>query len=64
MTEVSGKVVPVEVKSGKSYKRHSALTNVLATENYGIERAIVLCEDNVSSEGRITYYPIYMVAFI
>lgn len=64
VTEVSGKVVPVEVKSGKSYKRHSALTNVLATENYGIERAIVLCEDNVSSEGRITYYPIYMVAFI
>jgi predicted AAA+ superfamily ATPase len=36
------RVVPIEVKSGKSYKRHSALTKALATSNWGIERAVVL----------------------
>jgi uncharacterized protein len=59
-----GHVVPVEVKSGKDYKRHSALNNVLKTKNYGIEEAFVLCEDNVSSGGKVTYLPIYMAAFI
>jgi predicted AAA+ superfamily ATPase len=56
-------VVPLEVKSGKSYKRHSALNNVLATENYDIQQAIVLCEDNVSAEGSVAYLPIYMAMF-
>ena len=37
--ELNGKVVPLEIKSGKDYKRHSALCNVLADENYGIEYA-------------------------
>lgn len=27
--ELDGKVVPLEIKSGKDYKRHSALNNVL-----------------------------------
>lgn len=57
-------VLPLEVKSGKTYKRHSALTNVLATENYGIERALVLCEGNLEVEGKVTYAPIYCVAFL
>lgn len=39
--ELNGKVVPLEIKSGKDYKRHSALCNVLADENYGIEYAYV-----------------------
>ena len=53
---------PIEVKSGKSYKRHNALRNLLDTPNYGISEAIVLCEDNLSVEGAITYCPVYMVA--
>jgi hypothetical protein len=57
-------VVPLEVKSGKSYKRHSALDNVLKTTNYDIEQAYVLCEDNVSTEGSVAYLPIYMIIFI
>lgn len=55
-----GEVLPVEVKSGKSYKRHSALTNLLVRENYSIGSAVVLCEDNLSAEGRVTYCPAYM----
>ena len=35
----SGKVIPIEVKSGKDYQRHNALTNVLADQNYDIEFA-------------------------
>ena len=57
----SGRVLPVEVKSGKSYKRHSALTKVLSSQNYRVERAVVLCEGNVSSAGKVRYLPVYMV---
>lgn len=62
--EYGEKIVPIEVKSGKNYKRHSALNNVLDVKNYGIDQAIVLCEDNVSVAGKIVYLPVYMVAFI
>ena len=52
------------MKSGKDYTRHSALSNVLANENYGIERAFVLSGYNVSVKGKLVYLPIYMVMFI
>lgn len=59
-----GKVLPVEVKSGKDYKLHSALNNMLRTEEYGIETAYVLSEYNVSVEQRegkpVYYLPLYM----
>lgn len=64
VTEVGETVLPIEVKSGKSYKRHSALSNVLATENYGIGSAVVLCEGNLSVDGKVAYLPVYMVAFV
>ena len=59
-----GIVLPVEVKSGKDYKRHSALNNVMSSPNYEIGRAVVLCEGNVSEEGGVLYAPVYMVMFI
>ncbi|EUB30512.1 PF13635 domain protein [Olsenella uli MSTE5] len=33
-------VLPIEVKSGKTYKRHSALDNVMKVENYRIDQAV------------------------
>lgn len=57
-------VMPVEVKSGKTYKRHSALTKLLKVENYGINRAFVLYEGNVQVDGPVTYLPIYMAMFL
>ncbi len=60
----AGRVVPVEVKSGKGYARHSALHKALDTPNYGIEAAVVLCEDNVSVNGAVAYCPVYMAAFL
>ena len=62
--ECDGRVVPVEVKSGKDYKRHSALDKVLADGNYKIARAYVLGNDNVSAEGPIVYAPVYASMFI
>lgn len=60
----AGRVVPVEVKSGKGYARHSALRKALETPNYGIEEAVVLCEDNVSVDGAVAYCPAYMATFL
>ena len=57
-------VVPIEVKSGKGYARHSALDNVMATPNYAISRAYVLCEGNIHRDGGVTYLPVYMSMFL
>lgn len=62
--EYNGKIMPIEVKSGKDYNRHSALNNVLNIENYSIDEAFVLSNFNVSVVDKITYYPIYMLMFI
>lgn len=62
--EYNGKVMPIEVKSGKDYRKHSALIHVIDTPNYSIDEAIVLSNYNVSVSGKITYYPIYMLMFI
>lgn len=59
-----GVVKPVEVKSGKDYERHNALNNVLNVSNYDIPEAYVLCNDNLSVNGKRTYLPIYMLMFI
>lgn len=62
--EKGGKVVPIEVKSGKDYQRHNALTNVMGNSDYGIEQAYILCNDNVKADGRLLYMPVYMVMFL
>ncbi len=62
--EHKGKVLPIEVKSGKSYQRHSALNNIMEVKNYNIDEAYVLSNFNVEVKGNITYYPIYMLMFI
>lgn len=57
-------VVPIEVKSGKDYSVHSALTNFTKNEGYHIKKAFVLSNDRViKTKGKITYLPIYYVMF-
>lgn len=57
-------VLPIEVKSGKDNKVHSALDKFLATTDYHITRAVVFSnEQNVHVEQGITYMPIYYVMF-
>ena len=58
--EMSGKVVPIEVKSGKAYKVHKALNNFMSVPDYHMEKAYVFSVGNVETEGTVTYLPIYM----
>ena len=62
--EYNGRILPIEVKSGKDYNRHSALNNVLNIDNYSVNEAFVLSNYNVSVVDKVTYYPIYMLMFI
>lgn len=62
--EYNGKVLPIEVKSGKSYQRHSALSNIMEISNYPIEEAFVFSNFNVEVRGTLVYYPIYMLMFL
>ena len=58
--EMSGKVVPIEVKSGKAYKSHKALDHFMNVPDYHLEKAYVFSAQNVETEGSVIYLPIYM----
>ena len=60
LIELDGKVVPIEVKSGKAYKTHKALDHFMNVSDYHIEKAFVLSTGNVEKDERVTYLPIYM----
>lgn len=62
--EYQGKILPIEVKSGKSYQRHCALNHILEISNYAIEEAFILSNYNVEVKGNLIYYPIYMLMFL
>lgn len=56
--------VPIEVKSGKDYTVHSALSALVRNEEYHIKKAYVVSnERNVTRNGKIIYIPIYYVMF-
>ena len=58
--EIGGKVVPIEVKSGKNYKAHKSLENFISVPDYHIEKAYVFSMGNIEQSGNIVYLPIYM----
>ena len=64
VVELNGECTIIEVKSGKNYKKHSALNNVLKSSEYNIKNAIVLCNYNIEKKDGIIYYPIYMTMFM
>ena len=56
--------VPIEVKSGKDYTVHSALSSFVKNEDYHIKKAFVLSnERTIKTVGKIAYVPIYFVMF-
>ncbi len=57
-------VVPIEVKSGKDYYVHSAISKAADNPEYDIENAYVLVNGNVSRDGKLLYIPVYMSSFI
>lgn len=57
-------VIPLEVKSGKDYTVHRALTKFLKVETYNIHQAFVLSnEQKVYQKSGVTYIPIYYIMF-
>lgn len=63
LMEKNGFVLPIEVKSGKDYHRHSALTNLLSENEYNIREALVLSNGNIEQQSKVLYAPIYMTMF-
>lgn len=58
-------VLPIEVKSGKDYRVHSALDKFLSNKDYGIKKGMVLSnEREVFSEDGIDYLPVYDIMFL
>lgn len=58
-------VLPIEVKSGKDYTRHSALNNLLKVRDYNIAAGLVLSNSReIKTVGNVTYMPVYYVMFI
>jgi hypothetical protein len=56
--------VPIEVKSGKDYRVHSALSTLVQNEDYHIQKAFVVSnERTVTVKGKIIYIPIYDIMF-
>lgn len=58
-------VLPIEVKSGKDYMVHSALSKMVSVPDYYVQSGVVLSnEREVKQVGKILYLPIYYVMFI
>lgn len=62
--ETGGKILPIEVKSGKDYETHHALSNIMDCGEYELDEAIVLNNENLYVRGKVTYAPIYMIMFL
>jgi predicted AAA+ superfamily ATPase len=62
LLEHNNELLPIEVKSGKDYQKHSALSYFMSTRQFN--NAIVLSNFNVSQNDKIIYLPIYMIMFI
>ena len=54
-------LIPLEIKSGKGYKRHSALSNIFEVKEYGLEKGYVAHNGNLETNGNIVYIQIYML---
>lgn len=62
--EFDGKVLPIEVKSGKDYEAHRALSNIMDCGEYDLPEAVVFNNDNLKVSGKIIYAPVYMAMFL
>ena len=62
LIENKGVVIPLEIKSGKNYKRHNALDNLLL-DSVDIPKAYIFSNNNVEVDGNKVYLPIYMIIF-
>ncbi len=64
LIERDGGILPVEVKSGKDYKKHRSLDLLMSRERGTIREAVVLSANNLEQSGPILYCPIYMASLL
>lgn len=64
LIEMELSVVPIEVKSGKDYYVHSAISKAADNPEYSVQTAIVFANCNVSRNGKLVYLPVYMSTFV
>ncbi|MCI2069039.1 MAG: ATP-binding protein [Bacilli bacterium] len=64
LVEWQGDVLPIEVKSGKDFEKHSALDNLLSNKGYSIPTAFIFNNGNVKMKENKIYLPIYMADLI
>ena len=58
-------VLPIEVKSGKDYAVHSALSHFISNDEYIVNQGFVLYQEReFKYRGRILYVPIYFLMFL
>lgn len=58
-------VVPIEVKSGKDYSIHSALSKMMSNPDYHVKKSYVLSNKGlIEIKNNIIYLPIYYVMFL
>ena len=63
IVEQHAELVPVEIKSGKDYKSHRALNNLLAVDEYKLKDSLVFCVGNIETKDKVVYLPLYMIMF-
>lgn len=60
LIEYDSQIVPLEIKSGKDYKKHKALDNLMNSKEYSINKAYILSLSNIEVDKSNIYLPIYM----
>ncbi len=60
--KATGRVRLVEVKSGKDYKRHSALSKLI--ESGEAQDPVVLCNENYAEAAGRRYVPVYAASLL
>ena len=64
VVEKDGHALPIEVKSGKHYRRHRALNHVMTEPLYAIDEAVVFNDSMLKVVNGILHAPIYMMMFL
>ena len=58
-------VLPIEIKSGKNYYVHNAITNLINIQNYNIKGGYLFTNDiELKEKNGILQMPIYYISFI
>ena len=62
--EEGSRISLIEMKSGRGYRNHAALNNVMEVPSWNFHRRLVFCEANVFTEDGIGYYAWHLMPFV